>query len=218
MTVETNESGDRLIFAEPVTFTVTGQTETIECRVSPRAFELTASSTDDPDELGQWHVQLNVEMTRTPAAGIDRQPVTTSLGANTTVLDLEPNEWLLTQIATETLDGFVIPCLDCAGTGEVWQELDEDDGYTDRCETCHGGGQVTIGQLRRSQIQERAISVATIAAELDVAPRTVHGWVERYPDFPEPVLDNRLGRFYDLKQVKTWHAEKQPKAGRPPAN
>lgn len=218
MTIETNQDGGRLIFGQPATFEIRYQTETVEWRIEPRAFQLTGGDPDQPSPLGRWEVQLHAEATSTPAAGRGGKPEVTSYGYDKRLLDQEPTEQMLTWLAWEALDVFAVACPDCAGTGEIWEPMDDDefDGYTEDCPRCNGEGRTTVGRLRRARQQEQAVSAATIAETFSVGARTVHRWVEKYPDFPEPVLENQLGRFYDLEQVKAWHEKKQPRAGRPP--
>lgn len=44
-----------------------------------------------------------------------------------------------------------------------------------------------------------------IARALGVAPRTVHGWVQRREDFPAPIAKLPVGRVWDLAVVREWH-------------
>lgn len=60
------------------------------------------------------------------------------------------------------------------------------------------------------------VSVATVAKDLGVAPRTVHSWVQKYENFPDPVQETPLGRLYDLDEVRAWYAGWTPRPGRPP--
>jgi predicted DNA-binding transcriptional regulator AlpA len=52
-----------------------------------------------------------------------------------------------------------------------------------------------------------------IAQHLGVAPRTVYGWIDRYPDFPEPVVKG-FARRWDLEQVEEWHRGADIRPGR----
>jgi hypothetical protein len=62
--------------------------------------------------------------------------------------------------------------------------------------------------------------VAEIADAFDVGERTVHGWTERYPDFPAPVAELKQGRVWTAGAVRRWHARSESKrrSGRPKAS
>ena len=44
-----------------------------------------------------------------------------------------------------------------------------------------------------------------IADHFGVATNVVSNWISRYPDFPEPRIDLRMGRAWDLNKVVEWY-------------
>jgi hypothetical protein len=56
------------------------------------------------------------------------------------------------------------------------------------------------------------VSLGNIAKRFNLkSSAVVKNWVDRYPDFPDPLI--RLGNFpiYSMRQVLYWHANKWPR-------
>lgn len=60
------------------------------------------------------------------------------------------------------------------------------------------------------------VTAREIAADLGVDRRTVYRWIERYPDFPQPVREHPIA-MWDLEAVREWERATAPQrvAGRP---
>lgn len=52
---------------------------------------------------------------------------------------------------------------------------------------------------------EQLVGTAEIAARLNVGRTSVvHDWRRRYPDFPQPVLELRMGQLWLWPAVESW--------------
>jgi hypothetical protein len=50
--------------------------------------------------------------------------------------------------------------------------------------------------------------IAEIAEHFSVSKSAVTNWVARNPDFPEPIIELRMGKVWDLDLVVDWYNEK----------
>jgi len=91
------------------------------------------------------------------------------------------------------------------------QELAEETSFTVAVE-------ILIEEVAAAWVERgrgESVSVAGIATALGVRPRTVHGWVERFPDLAALATETPLGRVYDLGAVLEWRTGLMLEAGRP---
>lgn len=66
----------------------------------------------------------------------------------TTVKRSTGDRALLTDLVRRTLGLLQIDCSECDGSGEIYFETGDDDGYWDPCDTCYGTGHRLLGETR----------------------------------------------------------------------
>lgn len=58
--------------------------------------------------------------------------------------------------------------------------------------------------MRKVVAVEHLVGAAEIGDRLGAAPRTVHAWRQRYPDFPAPVAELSAGIVWAWPDVERW--------------
>ena len=66
-----------------------------------------------------------------------------------------------------------------------------------------------MGQTRRDWVRANVLNAGQVAAELGITANSVYVYSKRYPDFPQPVLEDSRCKMWLRAEIVRWKRERK---------